>query len=157
MIGTLAAFVGIVGVGWVATGPLVYGNFIGELIPMNCSSASRPKHSKSCDSIFQGYQCEPEISHYWGQYSPFYSVPSEISADIPRGCSVTFAQVLSRHGARDPTVSLLSWTHRLETAYLIWQSRNPRPSYTKPWSSSSNPTSKLSPATMPSSPTMSTR
>jgi hypothetical protein len=74
-------------------------------ILIEISSASGPKHSKSCDTIFQGYQCEPEISHYWGQYSPFYSVPSEISADVPRGCSVTFAQVLSRHGARDPTVS----------------------------------------------------
>lgn len=72
------------------------------------SSSSAIKHPKSCDSIPRGYQCEPEISHYWGQYSPFYSVPSEISADIPRGCSVTFAQVLSRHGARDPTVSPFS-------------------------------------------------
>lgn len=65
---------------------------------------SGPKGSKSCDSTFQGYQCEPEISHNFGQYSPFYSVPSDISADIPHGCSVTFAQLLSRHGARDPTV-----------------------------------------------------
>jgi hypothetical protein len=30
-------------------------------------------------------------------------VPSDISNDIPDGCEVTFAQVLSRHGARDPT------------------------------------------------------
>lgn len=79
---------------------------IGELIQFICSSSSAIKHPRSCDSVLQGYQCEPEISHYWGQYSPFYSVPSEISADVPRGCSVTFAQVLSRHGARDPTVSL---------------------------------------------------
>jgi hypothetical protein len=45
------------------------------------------------------------ISHHWGQYSPYYSVPSEISDDIPKHCNVTFAQVLSRHGARDPTLS----------------------------------------------------
>lgn len=32
-------------------------------------------------------------------------MPSEISAGIPQGCDVTFAQVLSRHGARDPTAS----------------------------------------------------
>lgn len=32
-------------------------------------------------------------------------MPSDIDADIPRSCRVTFAQVLSRHGARDPTAS----------------------------------------------------
>lgn len=53
----------------------------------------------------RGYQCSPEISHYWGQYSPYYSVPSEIDAGIPSGCDVTFVQMLSRHGARDPTSS----------------------------------------------------
>lgn len=52
-----------------------------------------------------GYQCQPDISHYWGQYSPYFSVPSEIPADVPASCSVTFAQILSRHGARDPTAS----------------------------------------------------
>ena len=36
-------------------------------------------------------------------YSPYYSVDSEISSDVPSTCKVTFAQVLSRHGARDPT------------------------------------------------------
>lgn len=40
-----------------------------------------------------------------GQYSPYFSVPTNISADIPLTCSVTFANVLSRHGARDPTAS----------------------------------------------------
>ena len=44
-----------------------------------------------------------ERSHFWGQYSPYYAVPSEIAAEVPSGCRVTFAQVLSRHGARDPT------------------------------------------------------
>ena len=58
-----------------------------------------------CDSVSKGYQCSPEISQFWGQYSPFYSVPSEISTGIPRQCRVTFAQALSRHGARDPTAS----------------------------------------------------
>ena len=52
-----------------------------------------------------GYQCRPAISHFWGQYSPYYSVPSEISSTVPNGCQVTFVQVLSRHGARDPTAS----------------------------------------------------
>jgi hypothetical protein len=30
-------------------------------------------------------------------------VPSELSPQVPLGCEITFAQVLSRHGARDPT------------------------------------------------------
>src|SRR5690349_16334173 len=44
------------------------------------------------------------MSHSWGQYSPYFSVPSEIDPSIPKGCEVTFAQVLSRHGARAPTL-----------------------------------------------------
>lgn len=40
-----------------------------------------------------------------GQYSPYFSVPSEIAASVPEKCTVTFAQTLSRHGARDPTAS----------------------------------------------------
>ena len=58
----------------------------------------------SCDTISEGYQCQPEISRYWGQYSPYFRVPSEISPEIPPGCQVTFAQVLLRHGGRDPTL-----------------------------------------------------
>lgn len=61
--------------------------------------------SSQCDSVSRGYQCQPEISHHWGQYSPFFSVPSELSPDVPDRCSITFAQILSRHGARDPTAS----------------------------------------------------
>ena len=60
---------------------------------------------RSCDSVDKGYQCSPEISHFWGQYSSFFSVPSDISNDVPPHCKVTFANVLSRHGARDPTAS----------------------------------------------------
>jgi hypothetical protein len=59
----------------------------------------------TCDDVWNGYQCQPEISHYWGQYSPYFSIPSEISADVPASCEVTFVQILSRHGARDPTAS----------------------------------------------------
>ncbi|KIW00411.1 hypothetical protein, variant 1 [Verruconis gallopava] len=58
-----------------------------------------------CDNVQQGFQCSPEISHLWGQYSPFFSVPSSAPDDIPCQCKVTFANVLSRHGARDPTAS----------------------------------------------------
>ena len=59
----------------------------------------------SCDDPNDGYRCQPEISHYWGQYSPYFSVSSEIPAEVPEGCEVTFVQVLARHGARDPTAA----------------------------------------------------
>lgn len=52
-----------------------------------------------------GYQCNPDVSHFWGQYSPFFSVDTDINVEVPDGCSITFAQVLSRHAARDPTAS----------------------------------------------------
>ncbi len=69
------------------------------------TSGSPIKGSHSCNSVWAGYQCQPQISHYWGQYSPYFSVPSDISAHVPKGCELTFAQILSRHGARDPTAS----------------------------------------------------
>lgn len=53
--------------------------------------------------IEKGYQCHPSISHHWGQYSPYFTIPSAISASVPRTCRITFAQVLARHGAREPT------------------------------------------------------
>lgn len=45
----------------------------------------------------------PDISRFWGQYASYFKVPSRISPDVPAGCQITFAQILSRHGARDPT------------------------------------------------------
>ena len=57
----------------------------------------------NCDTISEGYQCLPETSRFWGQYSPYFKVPSDISPDVPLGCEVTFVQILSRHGGRDPT------------------------------------------------------
>lgn len=56
-----------------------------------------------CDTPHEGYQCEAAISHQWGQYSPFFNVQGKISPVVPAGCAVSFAQLLSRHGARDPT------------------------------------------------------
>ncbi|KAK2738440.1 hypothetical protein FQN57_007031 [Myotisia sp. PD_48] len=60
----------------------------------------------SCATVHQGYYCYQPFSQLWGQYSPFFSLAhqSTISPDIPPGCNVTFVQVLSRHGARYPTV-----------------------------------------------------
>jgi hypothetical protein len=65
--------------------------------------SGKSSNQSTCDNVGNGYQCQQEISHYWGQYSPYFSVPSEISADVSTGCKVTFVQLLSRHGARDPT------------------------------------------------------
>lgn len=87
---------------------------------LTLSSAS----AAGCDSISSGYQCNTSISHNWGQYSPWFTVPSTISAEIPPGCSLTFASVLSRHGARDPTASktasyaaLINKIHTKATSY----------------------------------------
>ena len=79
---------------------------------------------RTCDTPEKGYQCRPSITHSWGQYSPFFSVPSKIDPSVPATCSVTFAQILSRHGARDPTASktktysnLISRIHSSATSY----------------------------------------
>jgi hypothetical protein len=58
----------------------------------------------SCDTIDHGYRCSPKTTHFWGQYSLWYSVPSGIDVAPPHSCKVTFANVLSRHGGRDPTL-----------------------------------------------------
>lgn len=59
---------------------------------------------KSCDTVDKGYRCSPKTTHFWGQYSLWYAVPSEIDVAPPKGCHVTFANVLSRHGGRAPTL-----------------------------------------------------
>lgn len=69
------------------------------------SSSLLVSSSRPCDTIDEGYRCSPNVTHFWGQYSLWFSVPSEIDAKPPPGCSVTFASVLSRHGGRDPTAS----------------------------------------------------
>ncbi|KAM7191042.1 Histidine phosphatase superfamily [Naviculisporaceae sp. PSN 640] len=86
-----------------------------------------PKISPNeCDSPEHGFTCNSDISHSWGQYSPYFSLSSvsEISPDVPAGCVVTFAQVLSRHGARDPTAGkslayklLIDEIHRSVASY----------------------------------------
>ncbi|TLS31057.1 hypothetical protein PpBr36_03007 [Pyricularia pennisetigena] len=70
---------------------------------IRATHAIEPGPQGDCDTPDRGFQCNSSISHNWGQYSPFFSVPSEIDASVPSGCEVTFAQILSRHGARDPT------------------------------------------------------
>jgi len=77
-------------------------------IPSASDSARRVANASrspsGCDTPDGGFRCNVSVSHFWGQYSPFFSVPSEIDAAVPPGCAITFAQVLSRHGARDPTL-----------------------------------------------------
>ncbi|KAJ6104542.1 phytase [Penicillium sp. IBT 18751x] len=69
------------------------------------SSRIVPRHPKMCDTVNSGYECFTDISQRWGAYSPYFSVEGDISGDLPKGCEVTFVQVLSRHGARYPTAS----------------------------------------------------
>ncbi|CAI6098300.1 unnamed protein product [Clonostachys chloroleuca] len=58
--------------------------------------------AKSLPGCERHGKCKPN-PHRWGQYSPFFSVPSDIDGSIPAGCEVTLALVLSRHGSRNPT------------------------------------------------------
>lgn len=82
------------------------------------------QHVKAqCDSS-DGYTCKPEISRFWGQNTPYYAVPSEISPEVPAQCTLTFAQMLSRHGARDPSAKkdqkyrdLITRIHNTATDY----------------------------------------
>ncbi|KAF4125274.1 Pfam:Acid phosphat A [Geosmithia morbida] len=50
-----------------------------------------------------------ESTHLWGQYSPFFPVPSDLETSVPDDCSLTSVSVLSRHGSRFPTA------HKTET------------------------------------------
>ncbi|MCJ1283241.1 hypothetical protein MMC26_002569 [Xylographa opegraphella] len=83
---------------------LVAGVFTLFLAFRACIASGSSIYS-SCDSPTSGYRCQPKVSHYWGQYSPYFSIPSEIPSEVPEGCKVTFVQVLARHGARDPTAA----------------------------------------------------
>jgi 3-phytase len=73
---------------------------------------------QKCTTLGGGYQCFASVSHHWGMYSPYFSLASEssLSGDVPAGCQITFAQVLSRHGARYPTESKSSEYARLVSA-----------------------------------------
>ncbi|CAG8048363.1 unnamed protein product [Penicillium olsonii] len=68
-------------------------------------SKSTSQNGRACNTVNGGYQCNPAISHQWGQYSPYFSLSEEsvISDDVPGDCQITFAQVISRHGARYPS------------------------------------------------------
>jgi hypothetical protein len=77
-----------------------------------------------CDTPENGYACRSGTSHLWGQYSPWFDVASDADDAIPHGCDITFAQILSRHGARDPTAkktttysNLVTRIHNSVTTY----------------------------------------
>lgn len=74
-------------------------------VPFEGSSkfSSSELRVSSCDTPSDGYVCDANISHLWGQYSPWFRVQSEIPVEPPSECTVTFVQLLSRHGARNPT------------------------------------------------------
>jgi hypothetical protein len=76
-------------------------DLVASLIRLSSLAAAT---AKSCDSVDEGYRCSPKTAHFWGQYSLWYAVPSEIDVAPPKGCEATFANVLSRHGGRDPTM-----------------------------------------------------
>lgn len=57
---------------------------------------------ESCDTIENEYTCRPGISHYWGNYSPWFRVHSATSPDVPKNCEVTFVDALAHRGARYP-------------------------------------------------------
>ncbi|KKY20855.1 putative 3-phytase a [Phaeomoniella chlamydospora] len=100
MLGLLIATVGyaiMLNMGAVAVGPILMGwlnNNLGGHYKRGVGAAMQA-----------GYQCDPTVSHFWGQYSPYFTVPSDIPAEVPDNCDITFAQILSRHGGRDPTAS----------------------------------------------------
>ncbi|KAK6535776.1 hypothetical protein TWF281_000028 [Arthrobotrys megalospora] len=60
---------------------------------------------RRCDSPDNGYHCHKDISRSWGPYSPYFSVEStnDVTSNKYHNCKVTFANILSRHGARYPT------------------------------------------------------
>lgn len=64
------------------------------------SFTRRANAGAACEAVGN---CTTDVSHIWGQYSPVFSVPSTIDTSVPPRCDVTFAQILSRHGARAPT------------------------------------------------------
>ncbi|OAA58089.1 phytase [Niveomyces insectorum RCEF 264] len=95
----------------VSLGLLLY---LGVAFSRSAHARGRKSHAPACDTPAHGYRCHPTVAPFWGQYAPFFSVPSDVDATssspsssttaaLPPNCRYTFAQVLSRHGARSPT------------------------------------------------------
>lgn len=61
------------------------------------------------------------LASLWGEFSPYQSVPQgdpHLSNSIPSGCTLTFAQVLSRHGSRFPA-RRQSIAYRALTTHIV--------------------------------------
>ncbi|KAG6193274.1 hypothetical protein E4U35_005658 [Claviceps purpurea] len=71
------------------------------LLSLGIVSAQDRGESQAC---VNSATCSWNPRRQWGQYSPYSPAPSTlIKKDVPPGCKVTFASVLSRHGSRFPT------------------------------------------------------
>ncbi|GAM88194.1 hypothetical protein ANO11243_062250 [Dothideomycetidae sp. 11243] len=66
------------------------------ILGITATSLARCLHAST------GYQCQPRKSHHWGIYAPYFTSTSKLPTILPDQCTVTFAQILSRHGARFP-------------------------------------------------------
>lgn len=94
------------------------------IISLNSATdPGRLARGQSCDDVDDGYYCHPDISRYWGQYSPYFRVDSEIQDTLPDGCTVNKVNLLSRHGARDPTATRSAWYNH--TVHKIQSSVDP--------------------------------
>lgn len=70
-----------------------------------------------CSNPHEGFFCHRNISRFWAQYTPYFSLAannkSEIHPAVPEGCSIRFVQGLYRHGARYPTTHKTRLYHEL--------------------------------------------
>ncbi|KAG6075251.1 hypothetical protein E4U30_004174 [Claviceps sp. LM220 group G6] len=58
--------------------------------------------------------CSSDPTKFWGQYTPYSAaLPTFVDSEVPRGCRVTFASVLSRHGSHYPTTPKSHEYHKL--------------------------------------------
>ncbi|KKA29941.1 hypothetical protein TD95_004804 [Thielaviopsis punctulata] len=96
---SLLVFAVLIGMRYLFSSPSLLSTSIKPFI-VNRSPHHPHGSSSACYDCM--YMATPSL---WGQYSPMFSVPSELCADVPPKCTLTFGQVLSRHGARDPTSS----------------------------------------------------
>lgn len=103
----MAGFASLLTLGLLVADWCVLGAILPNQRDYSNGSRTSPQSSLSlsCDNIYSGYQCQTNVSHSWGQYSPFFTQVSQIPDVLPSTCNISFAQVLSRHGARYPTAA----------------------------------------------------
>lgn len=57
-------------------------------------------HLRNDGNAYLDDALDPDIFHNLGQYSPRYTVTSDLQDELPRGCEVVLVNSLERHGAR---------------------------------------------------------